>query len=186
MGRSPGMLGAACRGAGGRRLAGRVAPRPHDCRHYPGYQRRQDPRAAAARARGANHCRVSGGARDHGRHRGGLPQGLAAVSGRCAGHRCHERRARVADRPLQGAAGNDGGVGHRAGRGLGHDGDVGCLRRGRPAGGLHAVSARGDRCGPGVRRCAAVGRRLGRSAAHRVVSTPWRGGISRRRCWLPA
>ena len=166
------------------RLAGRAAPGADACGHRHRDQRRQHPGAARAGGRRANHRRVSRGARDHGRHRGGLPQGLAAVSGRGAGHRCHERGARLADRPLQGAARNDGGVGHGSGRGLGHDGDVGRLRRGPPAGGVHAVPARGDRGGPGVRRCAGCGSASRLQRRTSFGFHPWAGGISRQRCSL--
>ena len=183
MGCSPGMLGAACRRAGDRRVAGRIAPRAHDCRHSCGDQRRQDSCAAAARACGADHCRVPGGARHHGRHRAGLPQGLAAVSGRGAGHHRHERRARVDDGPFQGAAGNNGGVGHRSGCGLGHDGDGRSIRRGCAACRIHAVSARRDRCRPGLGRRAAMGWRFRRRGARTSCGFPPCPG---RTSWRPS
>ena len=71
--------------------------------------------------------------------------------------------------PAEGAAGDDGGVGRGAGRGLGDDGDVRRLRRRCAAGGLHAIPARRAGGGGGLGRGAHLGRRIGTGHARSGV-----------------
>ena len=81
-------------------------------------------------------------------------------------------RTRLDHGPIQGVAGNNRGVGHGTGCGLGHDGDGRRVRRRCAARRIHAVSARRDRGGLGLGRRAAMGRRFRRPWCPHIVWFP--------------